>query len=50
MDNPEKFMETELPPKSAFYSVLTESHIPDKDYERADYIWEHFNIKTLGVP
>ena len=48
MDNPEKFMETELPPKSEFYSVLTESDISDKDYEQAQFIWKHFNIKTMG--
>ena len=47
MDCPEKFNETQLPPKSAFYSLLTESDISDADYDRAQYIWNHFNIKNM---
>ena len=48
MDSPDKSNETQLPPKSAFYSLLTESDISDAEYERAQYIWEHFNIKNKG--
>ena len=48
MDCPERFNETQLPPKSAFYSMLTESGISDADYERAKHIWNHFNIKNMG--
>ena len=31
----DKFREKQLPPKEAFYSNLTESHIEDDEYERA---------------
>lgn len=47
MDSPEKFNETQLPPKNEFYSVLTESDISDAEYERAQYIWKRFNIKNM---
>ena len=35
MDNWNRFNETELPQKDAFYSKLSNSHISDEDYERA---------------
>ena len=44
----DKFREKQLPPKKAFYSNLTESHIEDDEYERALKIWEHFGIRNLG--
>ena len=44
----DKFREKQLPPKEAFYSNLTESHIEDDEYERAQSIWEHFGIRNLG--
>ena len=44
----DKFRETQLPPKEAFYSNLTESNIEDDEYERALKIWEHFGIRNLG--
>ncbi len=31
MDDFERFDETELPPQSAFYSLLTDKHIDDED-------------------
>ena len=43
-----KFNETELPKKEDFYSKLTEEHIKDTEYERAQKIWKHFNIQNLG--
>ena len=48
MDNPNKFHETQLPPKEDFYSKLTESHISDEDYQKAQHIWNHFKIKNLA--
>ena len=48
MNSFDKFKEKELPPKKAFYSNLTESHIADEEYERAKKIWGHFGIKNLG--
>ena len=44
----DKFREKQLPPKDAFYSNLTESHIEDDEYERAQRIWEHCGIRNLG--
>ena len=48
MDNPNKLHETQLPPKEDFYTKLTESHISDEDYQKAQHIWNHFKIKNLG--
>lgn len=48
MDCKEKFDETELPPKSAFFNVLTDVDISDKDYAHAQTVWEKFNIQNLG--
>lgn len=48
MNSFDRFREKQLPPKEAFYSHLTESHIEDKEYERAKRIWEHFGVKNLG--
>jgi len=39
--------ETKLPPKSAFYSKLRCSHISDDEYERAKFVWDHYEMKTL---
>jgi hypothetical protein len=36
-----------LPGKDKFYSSLYESDISDKDYERAQKVWDHFGMKTL---
>lgn len=48
VDSWQKLEETMLPPKEAFFSKLTNSHISNKKYEFAKEIWEKFNIKTLG--
>ena len=48
MDNPEKFKETQLPPKEEFYNDLSEKEISKKDYEKAQLIWKHFNIQNMG--
>jgi len=39
--------ETQLPPKSAFYSKLRCKHISNEDYERAKFVWNHYQMKTL---
>ncbi|CAB4033316.1 Hypothetical predicted protein [Paramuricea clavata] len=39
--------ETCLPPKEKFYSSLSESHITDEEYERAQYVWKLFGMKTM---
>ena len=48
MDSWERFNETELPPKSAFYNDLSEEKISDKDYQTAQKIWTTFGCQTLG--
>ena len=48
MDNWEKFDETTIPPKEAFYIKLNLENITDKDYERARKLWEIFGIKNRG--
>ena len=42
-----KLSETSLPPKEAFYSQLTDSHITDKDYDHAKKVWSTFNCETM---
>ena len=48
MDSWERFGETSLPDKEAFYSKLNLENITDKDYEHVQKVWEVFEIKTLG--
>ena len=45
MDSWEKFNETTLPPKEAFYSNLNLEDITDKDYTHAQKVWDVFEIK-----
>jgi hypothetical protein len=45
MDNWGRFEETTLPPKEAFYSKLSNEHISDADYERAQTVWKHLKLK-----
>ena len=48
MNGIEKFSETQLPPKEAFYSKLNDCGVSDEDYEYAQKIWKEFGIKNLG--
>ena len=48
MDSWERFNETSLPDKKAFYSELNLEDITDKDYEHAQKVWEVFGIKNFG--
>ena len=48
MDSFERLNETSLPPKEAFYSTLTDSHISDDDYEHAKNVWKAYECETLG--
>ena len=48
MNGIEKFSETQLPPKEAFYSMLNDCGVSDEDYEHAQRIWKEFEIKNLG--
>ena len=46
-DSEERFYESQLPPKSAFYCKLTGQDIGDDDYEHAKNVWNEFNIQHL---
>ena len=48
MDSWERFEETKLPPKKAFYSKLYMEDISNKDYEHAQQVWNIMDKKTLG--
>ena len=47
-DSWEKFNETVLPTKKAFYSNLNLEDISDEDYLHAQKVWDVFKIKNLG--
>ena len=44
----ERFEETNLPPKEAFWSELQGEGISDEEYNLAQAIWKAFGCKTLG--
>ncbi len=46
-DSLDKFTETKLPPKEAFYSRLTEEGISEDEYQRALKVWEAFRCQTF---
>ena len=48
MDSWERFGETSLPDKKAFYSELNLKGITDKDYTHAQKVFEEFELKNLG--
>ena len=43
-----KFKETKLPPREAFYSKLNMSGVGNEDYEHANRVWKEFGLKDLG--
>ena len=47
MDTEEKFNDTKLPPREAFYSKLTGRGISEKDYKHAWNVWNTFKMKTF---
>ena len=47
MDTEEKFKNTKLPPREAFYSKLTERGISEKDYKHVWNVWYTFKMKTF---
>lgn len=48
IDSFEKFNETQLPPKEAFYNKLKDESISENDYQQARNVWRNFNMNTLG--
>ena len=47
MDTEEKFNDTKLPPREAFYSKLSGRGISEKDYKHAWNVWHTFKMKTF---
>ena len=47
MDSEEKFNDTKLPPREAFYSKLSGKGITEKDYKHAWNVWNSFKMKTF---
>ena len=48
MDSFEKFKETSLPPKEAFFNDLSKKGISDEDFEFVHQLWTTFKLKNLG--
>ena len=48
-DKFEKFSETALPPKEAFYNKLKGEAISDDEYQRARDIWDAYSAKLLKI-
>ena len=48
MDSWERFNETSLPDKKAFYNELNLEYIIHKDYAHAQKVFEEFKLKNLG--
>ena len=44
----DRFKETKLPPKKAFYSKLNMVGVSSENYEHARKVWKEFEIKNLG--
>ena len=44
----DRFEETKLPPKEAFYSKLNMSGVSEEDYEHVRSVWREFKIRDLG--
>ena len=47
MDSEEKFNDTKIPPREAFYSKLSGRGITEKDYKHAWNVWNSFKMKTF---
>ena len=48
MDSGQRFDETSLPDKEAFYSNLNIEDITDTDYRHANKVFKEFKLKSLG--
>ena len=47
MNTEEKFNDTKIPPREAFYSNLSGRGITEKDYKHAWNVWNSFKMKTF---
>ena len=48
MDSFDKFNKTELPTKEEFFSIFSNEHITDEDYQHAKNVWKTFKLKNMG--
>ena len=48
MDGFEKFEKRQLPKKTSFFSRLNQEKVTDENYQRAQRVWEEFEIKNMG--
>ena len=48
MDSFERFKETRLPSKEAFFNDLTKKDISEEDFDFAEEIWKTFHLQNLG--
>ena len=48
MDSLKKVSENKLPDKSKFFSSLKDECINEKDYQRANNIWNAFKMNDYG--
>ena len=49
MDSFERFSETKLPEKEAFYSKLNGNRITEEEYEHARKVWERSGAKPWAT-
>ena len=47
LDSIKKFSEHKLPDKCEFFRSLKDECISEKDYQRANNVWNAFKIKTI---
>ena len=47
MDSWDRFIETSLPPKEAFYNKLRGQALSDDEYAHAQKVWSTFGCKTI---
>ena len=48
MDSFKKFSENKVPNRCKFFSSLKDKCISEKDYLKADNIWNVFKMNTMG--
>ncbi|XP_020298532.1 uncharacterized protein LOC109862801 [Pseudomyrmex gracilis] len=48
VDSVDKLLETNLPPREAFYSSLTGETVTENEYAHATNVWQQFTIENLG--
>ena len=47
LDSFSKLSETSLPSKDLFFNKLKQEHISDDDYAHLEFVWRHYEMKTL---